>query len=56
MFRDFQKEVKGDIELTKRVNKDATNFNEYVLKNKEQLLDDLHTDNFNSFMQGKVTS
>jgi putative NADH-flavin reductase len=55
MFRNFQAGVKGDIELTKSLNKNTLNFNDYVSKYKEDILQDLQPDKFKSSMQDKVT-
>jgi hypothetical protein len=38
MFSNFQKGVKGDVELSRRLNKDLLYFNDYVALNKEEIL------------------
>ena len=54
MFRNFQKGVRGDIELSKKLNKDLSSFDEYVSKNKEEILEGYHPDKFKSSFQDKI--
>ncbi len=55
MFRNFQKGVRGDIQLSKKLNKNLQSFDGYVANNKENILKDLHPDKFKSSLQDKVT-